>query len=224
MTCMKPRRCPLCSSVAKDYHQDKDRAYFQCLNCRLVFVQSEALLSAQEEKSRYDLHQNSPDDLGYRTFLSRMCVPMMHRLPLGSCGLDFGCGPGPTLSVMFEECGYPMEIYDPLYATDESVLESEYDFVTATEVIEHIYRPQHSLKRMWRCVKAGGYLGLMSKLVIDQDAFANWHYKRDETHICFYSQDTFFWIARQWGTEPVFVGNDVIIFQKPRCSRTRRHT
>ena len=220
MTSMKPRRCPLCRSVAGDYHQDKDRAYVQCLNCRLVFVLPEAFLSAREEKARYDRHQNSPNDPGYRTFLSRMCVPMMHRLPLGSRGLDFGCGPGPTLSVMFEERGYPMAIYDPLYAADESVLESEYDFVTATEVIEHVQRPLHSLTRMWRCVKASGYLGMMTKLVIDQAAFAHWHYKNDETHICFYSEETFNWLARQWNTEAVFVGHDVIIFQKPRCSRS----
>ena len=109
---------------------------------------------------------------------------------------------------------------DTLYAADESVLESDYDFVTATEVIEHVQRPLHSLTRMWRCVKASGYLGLMTKLVIDQAAFAHWHYKNDETHICFYSQETFKWLARQWNTEAVFVGHDVIIFQKPRCSRS----
>jgi len=145
-----------------------------------------------------------------------MCVPMINRLPIGSRGLDFGCGPGPTLSVMFEELGYPMAIYDLFYAADESVLEIEYDFVTATEVVEHLQSPKQSLNRMWRCVKPGGHLGIMSKLVIDQKAFANWHYKNDDTHICFYSEETFGWLARQWRTEPVFVGKDVIIFQKPR--------
>ncbi len=214
MTIMKTMRCPLCSSSAKDYHQDKNRAYFQCQNCRLVFVQPGTFLSVREEKSRYDLHQNSPDDTGYRKFLSRMCVPMINRLSMGSRGLDFGCGPGPTLSVMFEELGYPMAIYDPIYATDESVLEIEYDFVTATEVVEHLQRPKQSLNRMWRCVKPGGYLGIMSKIVIGQEAFANWHYKNDDTHICFYSTETFGWLARQWQTEPVFVGKDVIILPK----------
>ena len=139
---------------------------------------------------------------------------MINRLSMGSRGLDFGCGPGPTLSVMFEELGYPMAIYDPIYATDESVLEIEYDFVTATEVVEHLQRPKQSLNRMWRCVKPGGYLGIMSKIVIGQEAFANWHYKNDDTHICFYSTETFGWLARQWQTEPVFVGKDVIILPK----------
>jgi SAM-dependent methyltransferase len=206
--------CPLCDSSADQYHQDKRRAYFQCANCRLVFVSPDAFLTAEEEKSIYDLHQNSPGDEGYRTFLSRMCRPITERLPTGSRGLDFGCGPGPTLSVMFEEFGYPMALYDSFYAPDKSALAKEYDFVTATEVVEHLRNPAQSLDRMWRCVKPGGYLGIMTKLVIDRDAFANWHYKNDDTHICFYSRETFGWLAREWRTEPVFVGKDVTIFRK----------
>ncbi len=208
--------CPLCGSTAAAYHQDKRRAYFQCPDCRLVFVPPAAHLSPADEKSVYDLHQNTPQDPGYRRFLSRMFLPMFERLPVGSRGLDFGSGPGPTLSVMFAERGYPMTIYDPLYAPDASVLEEEYDFVTATEVVEHFRNPAQSLSQMWGCVKPGGYLGMMTKLVIDQAAFANWHYKNDDTHICFFSRKTFGWLAWQWQTEPVFVGKDVTIFQKSR--------
>ena len=216
MTCMETICCPLCSSSAKAYHQDKSRTYFQCPNCLLVFVLPEAFLSAQEEKSIYDLHQNSQYDIGYRKFLSRMLIPMINRLAMGSRGLDFGCGPGPTLSIMFEELGHPMAIYDPFYAVDESVLEIEYDFITATEVVEHLQSPKQCLNRMWRCIKPGGHLGIMTKIVIDQEMFANWHYKNDNTHICFYSKETFVWLARHWQTEPVFEGKDVIIFQKPK--------
>ncbi len=216
MTCIETIRCPLCSSSAEDYHQDKSRAYFQCPNCRLVFVPPGSFLSAEEEKARYDLHQNSPDDTGYRKFLSRMFLPMSSRLAMGSRGLDFGCGPGPTLSIMFEELGHPMAIYDPFYAADETVLEIEYDFITATEVVEHLQSPKQSLNRLWRCVKPGGHLGIMSKLVIDQEVFADWHYKNDDTHICFYSEETFVWLAREWQTEPSFVGKDVILFRRPR--------
>ncbi len=214
MTCMKTICCPLCSSLTEKYHQDKTRVYFQCLNCQLVFVQPEAFLLTQEEKSRYELHQNSPDDTGYRKFLSRIYLPMISRLSKNNRGLDFGCGPGPTLSVMFEEFGCPMSIYDPFFAADKSVLEIEYNFVTATEVVEHLQRPKQSLNRMWKCVKPGGYLGIMSQLVIDQKAFGNWHYKDDDTHICFYSKETFVWLARQWQTGLVFVEKDVMIFQK----------
>lgn len=218
MTFGRTIHCSLCSSAAKQYHQGRRRTYYQCQQCRLVFVLPDAFLSLADEKAVYDLHQNDPDDAGYRTFLSRMSRPLHKRLSSGSRGLDFGSGPGPTLSVLLEELGYLMTIYDPFYAPDRSVLADEYDFVTATEVVEHLRSPRTSLERMWGCVKPGGYLGLMSKLVIDRAAFANWHYKNDDTHICFFSRETFGWLASGWGTAPLFVGKDVTLFQKPKLS------
>ena len=206
--------CPLCSSSANYYLKDKNRKYFQCQNCRLVFVRSNNFLSAKEEKSRYDLHQNSPNDMGYRKFLSRMLSPMTSRLPVGSLGLDFGCGPGSTLSIMFEEAGYPMKIYDKFYATDTSVLQIKYNFVTVTEVLEHLQDSKNTLIKIWNLVKPGGYLGIMTKLVIGPKEFATWHYKNDDTHICFYSKETFNWLAKKWKTKAVYVDKDVIFFHK----------
>ena len=215
MTSAPTAICPLCSAESEHYHRDKRRRYLQCARCRLVFVPPEFFLSVDDERAVYELHRNDPKDQGYRRFLSRLCAPMTERIPRGGCGLDFGCGPGPTLSVMFEEQGYAMAIYDPLFAPDEAVPGNEYDFVTATEVVEHFRAPREGLGAMWRCVKPGGFLGMMTKLVIDRDAFAKWHYIHDETHICFYSRETFEWLAREWQTESLVIGSDVIIFQKP---------
>jgi SAM-dependent methyltransferase len=205
--------CPLCGFVADDYYEDSCRRYFQCRDCRLVFVDPQDFLSASEEKRQYDFHQNSPADAGYRKFLSRMSVPMRELLSIGDCGLDFGCGPGPTLSLMFAELGCPMKIYDPIYAAEESVLGVEYDFITATEVAEHFCRPDQSFAKIMKCLKPGGYLGIMTKLVIDQEAFAKWHYKDDPTHVSFFSDETFDWLAAHWQMSVVFRKNDVIILK-----------
>ncbi len=207
--------CPLCNSAANSYCGDKTREYFQCSVCRLVFVPPKYFLSAGDEKSQYDFHENDPADAGYRKFLSRISTPMSSLLSTDSCGLDFGSGPGPTLSLMFEELGYPMKIYDPFYANDKSVLETQYDFVTATEVVEHFHNPAQSLNQMWQCLKPGGYLGIMTKLVIDKTAFAKWHYKNDPTHVCFFSTNTFDWLTNHWQAKVVFREKDVIILQKP---------
>ena len=196
--------CPLCNSVANSYCEDKTREYFQCMECSLVFVPPQYFLSASDEKGQYDFHENDPADAGYRKFLSRISIPMSSLLSTDSRGLDFGSGPGPTLSIMFEELGYPMKIYDPFYATDQSVLEMQYDFVTATEVVEHFYNPSESLNKMWQCLKPGGYLGIMTKLVIDKTAFANWHYKNDPTHVCFFSTKTFCWLTNHWDAKIAF--------------------
>ena len=129
--------------------------------------------------------------------------------------MDFGSGPGPTLSLMFEELGYPMNIYDHFFADDGNALKQKYDFITATETVEHLHHPKTELDRLWRILKPGGILGIMTKLVIDRGAFSNWHYKNDSTHVCFFSQLTFTWLANLWQAKLEFYDNDVILFEKP---------
>ncbi len=209
-------RCPLCDAESPEFHQDRFRRYDRCPNCRLVFVPPEFHLSANEERAVYELHENSPDDAGYRRFLSRAAGAVTERTAPGANGLDFGSGPGPTLSVMLAEAGYSVSIYDPFFAPDQSVLDRTYDFVTATEVVEHLRHPAQTITTMWRCVGAGGILAIMTKRVIDQEAFSRWHYKNDETHICFFSTDTFSWLGRRLDAPPQFVGKDVVLFRRSR--------
>jgi hypothetical protein len=66
--------CPLCQAAeGKPFYQDS-REYFRCPVCTLVFVLPCQFLSAKEEKSVYDLHENSADDPGYRHFLARVAA------------------------------------------------------------------------------------------------------------------------------------------------------
>lgn len=212
---IKNQTCPLCTvSVDEKFHQDQRRDYLRCPTCFLVFVPPEQYLSKREEKAQYDSHQNSPDDMQYREFLNRLFAPLEKNLNKASFGLDFGSGPGPTLSVMFEEKGHRMNLYDTFYAPDAAVFNQEYDFVTTSEVVEHLHNPRMDLNRLWDCLKPGGHLGIMTKLVIDQEAFANWHYKNELSHVCFFSKPTFQWLANQWQADLVFDDKDVMIFKK----------
>jgi len=214
-----PDLCPLCCRAENYFfHQDNYRLYLRCKNCALCFVPSDYHLTDIEEREEYDKHQNSPLELGYRAFLSRLTIPLSELLPKGAEGLDFGCGPGPTLSVMMEEYGFKMELYDKFYAADVSVLSQMYDFVTATEVVEHLRTPAQTLAQVWQCVAPGGYLGLMTKMVIDREAFAKWHYKNDRTHVVFFSTETLSWLAAYWQAPLVFQSKDVFIFKKPKVN------
>lgn len=207
--------CPLCHTFGGiDYYEDANRKYRQCSSCALVYVPLDYYLSREAEKAVYDLHQNAPDDPEYRRFLSRLFIPMLDRIRTKSRGLDFGSGPGPTLSVMFEEAGHEMAIYDSFYARDESVWDVKYDFITATEVMEHLHHPRKALNRLWGCVRPGGLLGVMTKLVLNREAFAEWHYKYDPTHVSFFSRKTFEWLGEFWRSKPEFVDNDVILLRK----------
>lgn len=209
--------CPLCHSVdTHAYVSDKRRDYLQCAQCQLVFVPALQRLDAATEKAHYDQHENSPSDVGYRRFLSRVADPMLDRVAPHSHGLDFGCGPGPTLSLMMEEQGHTMSVYDLYYYPDVTVLERQYDFITSTEVIEHLYQPDIVWKQWLNLVKPGGWIGLMTKMVIDVDAFANWHYKNDPTHVIFFSRATFAYLAERDQLELEFIGNDVILLRKPQ--------
>ncbi len=209
--------CPLCqSNHTHHYFEDKRRQYLECANCALVFVNPDQRLDAKAEKAHYDLHENDPSDEGYRRFLSRMADPICQRVAPNSQGLDFGCGPGPTLSLMLQEQGHTMKLYDIYYHPNMEVLNQQYDFVTATEVIEHLYHPDEVWQQWLNLVKPGGWLGVMTKMVIDVEAFATWHYKNDLTHVIFFSRKTFEYLAEQDQLELEFVGKDVILLRKPQ--------
>ena len=205
--------CPLCK-LAKGtlFHQEK-RNYYRCPNCEFVFVPQHQFLSSSEEKAVYDQHENSPDDQRYREFLSRLMIPMQELLPPNSNGLDFGSGPGPTLSVMFEELGHQMEIYDPFYAPENNYSAKHYDFISTSEVVEHLHEPREELDRLWACLNPNGILGIMTKRVVPE-SFATWHYIRDPTHVSFFSLNTFQWLAKHWQAELMVPGSDVVIFRK----------
>ena len=107
-----------------------------------------------------------------------------------------------------------MAIYDPYFAPDPSVLTRQYDFVTCTEAIEHFNQPAKEWGLLLSMIKPGGWLGLMTKLATDAEAFTRWHYKNDPTHVSFFSRDTFRFLAQRDGLEVEFVGNDVILLRK----------
>ncbi len=95
-------RCDKCSCI----HRDRNREYFKCPECNLAFVPSEYHISLQEEKDRYDLHRNDPENKGYMDLLGKLFLPMKDRLKKGDRGLDFGSGPSPVLASMFREEGF----------------------------------------------------------------------------------------------------------------------
>jgi SAM-dependent methyltransferase len=213
----KQRHCPLCSCrEVVDFFEDKYRNYLRCPCCQLIFVPGKYWLSAENEKATYDLHENDVRDRGYRQFLSRLSTPLLERLGAKQKGLDFGCGPGPTLSVLFAEQGHQMDLYDPFYYNDPRVFEKKYDFICATEVVEHLRDPHRQLAALFMMLKQGGWLGIMTKLVTDKHAFSTWHYIRDMTHICFYSQSTFEYLAQRFNAELNIVANDVILLNKKK--------
>ncbi|MDO3386993.1 class I SAM-dependent methyltransferase [Gilvimarinus sp. SDUM040013] len=213
---MPAHNCPLCRCLTDtEFCRDRRRTYWQCPQCELVFAEKSFWLCAADEKAEYDLHENSVVDVRYRQFLNRLAAPLMQRISVPARGLDFGCGPGPALQAMLQEVGFEVDVYDIFYAPDPGVFKCGYDFITATEVVEHLHDPKFELNRLWSMLHPGGYLAIMTKRVQGQAAFANWHYKNDPTHVCFFSETTFYWLADSWQASVEFPASDVVLLQKP---------
>lgn len=172
-------------------------------------------LDPRGEKAIYDLHDNDPQDEGYRRFLSKLTGPLLARLEPGARGLDFGCGPGPALAVMLEEAGMPMVLYDPFFYPEETALTQQYDFITCTEVVEHLHRPGEIFRQLDGLLADGGWLAVMTCFQTDDARFANWHYRRDPTHVVFYREATMEWLARAHGWALAIPAKDVALFHKP---------
>lgn len=210
-------QCPLCHGKNNTlYRKHETGEYRLCQECSLVFVLANEYLNADDEKERYDLHTNSSEDLGYRKYLKKVLDPVCERIEERSFGLDFGSGPGPTLSKMFDEAGYRMSIYDHYYAKDETVLEQKYDFITSTEVIEHLYDPYTVMDKLWYMLNEGGLLILLTQLYPSEDQFDTWYYKNDPTHVCFFSIKTMQWLEKKWDAKLEVVRKDLFLFRKGR--------
>jgi hypothetical protein len=207
--------CPLCYSLdTHHYFEDKMRSYRNCSVCQLIFVPEQYHVTNQVEKEIYDLHQNSPEDEGYRGFLNKLLIPLSQKLTPQAHGLDFGCGSGPTIKPMLEAQGFKVDNYDIYYYKQEKLLLKKYDFITTTEAIEHFNQPRKELELLDSLLRSGGYLGIMTKRPTNLEAFSRWHYKNDQTHICFFSEKTFYWIANLFNYDIEFPGSDTVILQK----------
>jgi len=190
---------------------------FDCPKCGLKFKNPNQFLSDKEEKERYHTHQNNPEDQGYRDFLNKLVNPLEKFLPKESFkSLDFGCGPGPTISLLLKKFGAETADYDPLFFPQNELLKTiHYDVVVSTEVVEHFHHPAEDWKLLSSLVKSGGILAIMTQFLKPETDYAKWWYKNDPTHVVFYSEKTFSYLCEYLELEKVFCDeNSVIIFRK----------
>lgn len=206
--------CIVCEEVSTQPFSLEDKKYWRCEQCFAVFLDKKARLSFEEEKIRYEQHDNNILDEDYRKFLSKLFKPMKNRINPRSRGLDFGCGSGPALAEMFKEEGFIMDLYDPFFYPNKSVFHNNYDFITCTEAAEHFFEPAKEFYRLDKMLLEGGFLGVMTTFMQPNKDFNHWHYRRDPTHVVFYQEETFGFIASKMNWSYEIPQKDVVLFNK----------
>lgn len=162
-------------------------------------MQREFLPDRTAEIERYKAHQNGPQDAGYVQFLNQAITPALPYLKISMRGLDYGCGPVPTLSGLLKSHDLHCENYDPYFYPEFP--EGHFDFIFATEVVEHFFHPAQELQRISVLLKPGGILTIMTEPWVTLEGFSEWHYAKDMTHVCFYHAKTVAYICTRYGFE-----------------------
>lgn len=207
--------CPLCSTVPeRPYSLIQNRKLHSCNTCSLLYVDSTQHLSLADERARYEHHQNSSKDEAYCNFLNRLLNPLLEILPAGSVGLDYGCGPGPTVSTIMKKNGFSVANYDPFFFKQAALLERKYDFITCTEVVEHFFKVAKEMERLLKMLNPNGILAIMTEILEADTDLTEWYYLREPSHVCFFSSETMEWISQNYKLEMITPHKNVRFFKK----------
>ena len=219
MTAVELGFCPVCRTSAPMPCQSVGALrYGTCPVCEARFLDPAQRLGRAAEYAHYLHHENDPDDPRYRRFLGKLSDPLLALLAPGSRGLDYGCGPGPALAAVLAEAGHRVALFDPFFYPDPAPLSARYDFVTCTEVAEHFHDPAAEFDRMAALLKPGGWLAIMTCFATDDAKFANWHYRKDPTHVVFYREKTLQHIAASRGMSFCSPVKDVALMRRAIAS------
>ncbi len=208
-------KCIVCKSKSVELFKTRDnKEYWYCDNCSAKFLGKKHYISMAEEKERYLEHNNEVNDENYRAFLSRLSIPLKEKLSPNSKGLDFGCGHGPALADMLSADGFDVDLYDPFFFPNKTIFSKQYDFIACTETAEHFFDPYKEFDILGGLLNPQGWLGIMTSFLTTKDAFEDWHYRRDPTHVVFYSEKTFEVIATQRNWRCEIPCKDVVLLRK----------
>lgn len=182
-----------------------------------MFKDQKHIVDTAQELKVYQQHNNSEENLGYvqmfEDFMQQTFMPYQDKI---KDVLDFGSGPTPVLASLLAKKGFRTDHYDKFFAPEKCYEEKTYDLITSTEVIEHIYDVHEVMDLFYRHLRQGGFLALMTQFhPTSQEAYLKWWYRRDPTHISFFTPKTFQVLAKEHGFMLLFNDNKkLILLQK----------
>jgi len=210
--------CKICHSKTRVISDIKNSiSYYRCDRCGFIYLDNSFIIDAVSEKKHYAKHNNSFECKGYvemfEKFIDKAILPYLSTLKKA---LDFGCGHTPVLAELLKQKGLEVDIYD-LYFFPKKVYESRfYDLITSTEVFEHLEDPKVILESLVKKLNSNGYIVLMTQFPPNSDeAFIKWWYRRDVTHISFFTPKSFEIMAEELGLKVLkIVDKNIVVFKK----------
>lgn len=206
--------CPLCTTQLEF---KVDAFYFECSTCFALVKDVKFYISNEEEKIRYESHNNNVEDVRYQNFTSPITNKILELFKPTDLGLDYGCGTGPVITKMLQEKNYQIQLYDPYFYPSLDYLNYAYDYIFSCEVFEHFSNPNAEIKKLISLLKPNGLLLIMTHLYDGKIPFENWYYRKDPTHIFIYTQKTMKYIADQFKLEIIEMTNRYTFLKKRDC-------
>ena len=202
-------KCKVCGGACIEIKYDKiTSTYHKCATCDFISKDEASYVTPKQEKKIYDTHNNSADDPVYVAYFQDFidtCLTKFIDAP--STALDFGSGPVPVLAQILRNMyAIEVDIFDKYYAPEKVYEGKRYDLITVTEVVEHLEDPIEYFALFKSLLKPGGVLAMMTQFHHnDEKGFEHWHYRRDESHVSFFTPKTMVIIADKIGFEIVYI-------------------
>ncbi|WP_378183924.1 class I SAM-dependent methyltransferase [Aquimarina sp. SS2-1] len=206
--------CTLCTAKTTEFSIVKGKTYYHCSNCDGIMLPEACFLSKDEEKKRYDTHNNDITDPDYQNFVSPIVDSIVIDYNKNHKGLDFGSGSGPVITEMLRNQEYDIQTYDPFFDPNPQVLHTTYNYIACCEVMEHFFNPKKEFKLLYSLLKRGGRLYCKTNLYDKSIDFDFWWYKNDPTHVFFYTKKTLIWIKEYFNFNELIVSKKLITFKK----------
>jgi hypothetical protein len=197
------------------------RTYWKCERCNFIEVDALDHLTLKDESDFYHHHENRVDDSRYRQYAiavtaeaTRKYEAFISENAVGNA-LDFGCGPGPVVASLLRERGIPVDEYDPFFFP-RGVTQKAYSVIVACEVVEHFRKPRAEFSKIFDLLLPGGWLVVQTERLEFVKSFDDWYYRKDPTHIAFYSDEAFWNFGREIGFDQVeIIDRKLVSMRRP---------
>ncbi len=210
-------KCLICNEIVSKLEDKQIKVtYSVCGKCGFIHKDKEFHVDSEEELNYYSLHNNSFESEGYVKIFENLIEDYIRPLKIMGTALEYGSGPGPVLKELLNREGLDVLDFDPYFNNDLEYKNHKYELITSTEVVEHFYHPLEEFAHLSNLLEQGGYLVIMTKLrMMNITEFLDWWYRRDKTHVSFYTKESLNIIAARFDLKIVKSNNiNIIVFQK----------